>query len=247
MRKIKVAAALAITCTALGLPRPASAQHLLGDFDAFDALSRILAGDGLTAKQTGDALYYRLSNIRGDLNAIKYGGVDDTEAAEYQELYTDGLAVLDRMEAEVAGSGGSAEEIRAAEEIVADWRADFVQSYGGQAGTAREGTDYARICDAFGSNYYYIPGTETCLRINGKVRGGVSWLENTHELGSGTVVTNGGGEGNENFGARFGDWIQRDGISLDVRLSGDFGDASIGKLPITGVYGGYEGAWGDAG
>ncbi|MCB1492439.1 MAG: porin [Rhodobiaceae bacterium] len=27
--------------------------------------------------------------------------------------------------------------------------------------------DYVRICDAYGTKYYYIPGTETCLRIGG--------------------------------------------------------------------------------
>ena len=93
---------------------------------------------------------------------------------------------------------------------------------------------------------YYIPGTETCLRISGNVRAGVSWIENTHQLGGGTVVTNGGGDGNENFAARFGKWIQRGGVDLDFRTSGDYGGASLGKFPIVGLYGGYEGAWGDA-
>lgn len=30
--------------------------------------------------------------------------------------------------------------------------------------------DYVRICDAYGARYYYIPGTETCLRIGGYVQ-----------------------------------------------------------------------------
>lgn len=30
--------------------------------------------------------------------------------------------------------------------------------------------DYVRICDAFGVGFFYIPGTETCLRIAGRVR-----------------------------------------------------------------------------
>ncbi len=29
---------------------------------------------------------------------------------------------------------------------------------------------YVRICDAFGTGFFYIPGTDTCLRINGQVR-----------------------------------------------------------------------------
>jgi hypothetical protein len=33
-----------------------------------------------------------------------------------------------------------------------------------------EPVDYVRICDAFGSGYYYIPGTDTCLKIGGSVK-----------------------------------------------------------------------------
>ncbi len=29
--------------------------------------------------------------------------------------------------------------------------------------------DYVRICDTYGTGYYYIPGTETCLKIGGKL------------------------------------------------------------------------------
>ena len=33
-----------------------------------------------------------------------------------------------------------------------------------------EPMEYVRVCDAFGTGYFYIPGTETCLRIGGFVR-----------------------------------------------------------------------------
>lgn len=33
-----------------------------------------------------------------------------------------------------------------------------------------EPLEYVRVCDAFGKGYFYIPGTETCLKINGYVR-----------------------------------------------------------------------------
>ncbi|MEO1111384.1 MAG: porin [Pseudomonadota bacterium] len=35
---------------------------------------------------------------------------------------------------------------------------------------APEPVDYVRICDAYGSRFYYIPGTETCLRVRGRLR-----------------------------------------------------------------------------
>ena len=33
-----------------------------------------------------------------------------------------------------------------------------------------EPVDYVRVCDAFGAGYWYIPGTDTCLKIGGYVR-----------------------------------------------------------------------------
>lgn len=33
-----------------------------------------------------------------------------------------------------------------------------------------EHADYVKICDVYGAGYFYIPGTETCLRIGGYVR-----------------------------------------------------------------------------
>ncbi|WP_117195487.1 porin [Rhizobium terrae] len=33
-----------------------------------------------------------------------------------------------------------------------------------------EPMEYVRVCDAFGTGYFYIPGTETCLKVGGYVR-----------------------------------------------------------------------------
>ena len=33
-----------------------------------------------------------------------------------------------------------------------------------------EPVEFVRICDAFGTGFYFIPGTDTCLRISGRVR-----------------------------------------------------------------------------
>lgn len=37
-----------------------------------------------------------------------------------------------------------------------------------------EPVEYVRICDVYGTGYFYIPGTETCLRIGGYIRVDVS-------------------------------------------------------------------------
>src|SRR6185312_7715160 len=33
-----------------------------------------------------------------------------------------------------------------------------------------EPMEYVRICDVYGAGFYYIPGTETCLRVGGYIR-----------------------------------------------------------------------------
>ncbi|NVK34781.1 MAG: porin [Rhodobacteraceae bacterium] len=35
---------------------------------------------------------------------------------------------------------------------------------------APEPVDYVKVCDTYGATFYYIPGTETCLRVGGRVR-----------------------------------------------------------------------------
>jgi hypothetical protein len=41
-----------------------------------------------------------------------------------------------------------------------------------------EPVDYVRVCDAFGVGYWYIPGTDTCIHIGGRVRFQVNFHEN---------------------------------------------------------------------
>ncbi len=38
-----------------------------------------------------------------------------------------------------------------------------------------EPMEYVRVCDAFGKGYFYIPGTETCLKVGGYVRFQLNW------------------------------------------------------------------------
>jgi hypothetical protein len=40
-----------------------------------------------------------------------------------------------------------------------------------------EPMEYVRVCDAFGTGYFYIPGTETCLKVGGYVRFEVQYDE----------------------------------------------------------------------
>ncbi len=44
---------------------------------------------------------------------------------------------------------------------------------------AVEPIDYVKICDAFGVGYWYIPGTDTCLKIGGYVQLDVWFYDNS--------------------------------------------------------------------
>lgn len=46
-----------------------------------------------------------------------------------------------------------------------------------------ETVEYVRVCDAYGAGYFYIPGTETCLRIHGYVRYDVTGGDDVYARG----------------------------------------------------------------
>ncbi|PQZ49591.1 porin, partial [Ochrobactrum sp. MYb19] len=46
-----------------------------------------------------------------------------------------------------------------------------------------EAVEYVRVCDAYGAGYFYIPGTETCLRVSGYVRYDVAGGDDVYARG----------------------------------------------------------------
>jgi hypothetical protein len=50
-----------------------------------------------------------------------------------------------------------------------------------------EPMEYVRVCDAFGTGYFYIPGTETCLKVGGRVRFDV-WYNDVYSNDTGTFT-----------------------------------------------------------
>ncbi len=38
-----------------------------------------------------------------------------------------------------------------------------------------EPVEYVKVCDAFGAGYWYIPGSDTCLKIGGFVRENINF------------------------------------------------------------------------
>lgn len=51
---------------------------------------------------------------------------------------------------------------------------------------APEPVDYVRVCDAYGAGFYYIPGTETCLKIGGGIRAEYRVWDNDSKKGNDT-------------------------------------------------------------
>lgn len=60
-----------------------------------------------------------------------------------------------------------------------------VQSADAVVAAAPEQMDYVKVCDAFGTGYFYIPGSETCLKLGGMVRYDVG-----ASIGDATFTTN---------------------------------------------------------
>ena len=67
-----------------------------------------------------------------------------------------------------------------------------------------EPAEYVRICDVYGSGYFYIPGTETCLRVGGYVRMDISGGEQGSFTGRNTTdVRNGKAQRSYGINSRF--------------------------------------------
>lgn len=96
--------------------------------------------------------------------------------------------------------------------------------------------EYVRVCDAFGSGYFYIPGTETCLNIRPRL--GFSVIQNPSNLGVGTVVYNLGATSSEMFAAGQNDWLGRinGGFSWQYEIGEYEAFSHFGVTPIVFVY-----------
>ena len=90
--------------------------------------------------------------------------------------------------------------------------------------------EYVRVCDAFGSGYFYIPGTETCLRFSGLVRmrvfaeGQTSRLVGNVGVPNGVFVNSGGDSYQTNYRGR---------LTIDAKSDTELGEL-WGRLRFQG-------------
>ena len=47
--------------------------------------------------------------------------------------------------------------------------------------------NYVKICDAYGSGFFYIPGTDTCLKVGGYVRAEWQYTPGTNQITVGAI------------------------------------------------------------
>lgn len=80
---------------------------------------------------------------------------------------------------------------------------------------APEPVDYVRICDAYGTGFFFIPGTDTCLRVSGRVRTDFYF----NNMGDDAGGTDGWQERNENGTST----RARGYIYLDSRTNTEYG------------------------
>ena len=100
---------------------------------------------------------------------------------------------------------------------------------------APEPMDYVKVCDTFGTGYFYIPGTETCLKLGGLVRYDITIASNTNST---TNTMTGRLEVNANNQTELGqaysfmrlDFYSTDNVSSnDARFYGGIGGFEFGN------------------
>ena len=81
-----------------------------------------------------------------------------------------------------------------------------------------EPMEYVRVCDAFGTGFFYIPGTETCLKIGGYVRFETGFGRDVGGNGAGYLL-------NTPVGSSHSDWdsYTRAQVSFDARNDTELG------------------------
>ena len=76
---------------------------------------------------------------------------------------------------------------------------------------------YVKICSLYGAGFYYMPGTDTCIKIGGFVRAEVNYLAggsySVHQTGAFGAPS----DGNNEF------WRTRAGVTLDTRSQTEYG------------------------
>ena len=78
--------------------------------------------------------------------------------------------------------------------------------------------EYVRICSLYGAGFYYIPGTDTCIKLGGYLR--VDVLTNTNSDDTGNTSGPGGAQNRYTNGLT---WRSREDLTIDTRTATEYG------------------------
>jgi hypothetical protein len=82
--------------------------------------------------------------------------------------------------------------------------------------------EYVRICDAYGAGFFYIPGTDTCLRVGGLALAEFRAFNPSYVVNVGAITGNGTAKGAVLGAGTYSNQRQRDG----------YGYAALGRLEL---------------
>jgi Porin subfamily len=78
--------------------------------------------------------------------------------------------------------------------------------------------EYVRICSLYGAGFYYIPGTDTCIKLGGYLR--VETAFNTNSMYNGTYSAQGGAQ---NRLTNYYTTRSREDLNIDTRTATEYG------------------------
>jgi hypothetical protein len=78
--------------------------------------------------------------------------------------------------------------------------------------------EYVKVCSLYGAGFYYIPGTDTCIKLGGYLRADVAVNTNTDDTGN----TSGPGGAKNRFTNGY-TWRSREDLNIDTRTATEYG------------------------
>ncbi|WP_050631224.1 porin [Bradyrhizobium viridifuturi] len=78
--------------------------------------------------------------------------------------------------------------------------------------------EYVKVCSLYGPGFYYIPGTDTCIKLGGYVRADVTVNTNSDHTGN----TSGAAGANNRFTNGY-TWRSREDLNIDTRTATEYG------------------------
>src|SRR5450631_1522070 len=78
--------------------------------------------------------------------------------------------------------------------------------------------EYVRVCSLYGAGFYYIPGTDTCIKLGGYVRAETALLTNSNYGGAYSGQAGANNRLSNNYQMR-----SREDLNIDTRTATEYG------------------------